>query len=208
LTSLKATLAAQKANPATSEHALALTTAQIATAEATDARCELDIAVLTDRARVLRESDNVLAEASRLINDNRRADAELLVAEQSKQAKTNLELAEAEQQRELAASGLSTPAANESFEGKVLEVVVAPTASGFGFTLEGGHGLPKPPTFTKVVRYGASDVSGLKSFDVLLTVNDRDVRSGLHKEVIELLKRSEHPLRLTVFRPKPAFEGT
>jgi hypothetical protein len=61
--------------------------------------------------------------------------------------------------------------------------------------------------FSQVTRYSPSDVVGIKVGDILLRVNDRDVREGTHKEVVDLIKRSPQPLKLTVYRPYKTFDG-
>jgi hypothetical protein len=43
--------------------------------------------------------------------------------------------------------------------------------------------------------------------DILLSVNERDVLEGSHKEVVDLIRRSTAPLRLEVFRPSKSFDG-
>ena len=95
----------------------------------------------------------------------------------------------------------------ESLAGTTMDFVVTRSDVGYGFSVEGGHGLAGAAAISKVLRYGPSDIVGMKAGDVLMCVNDRDILDGTHKEVVDLVRRSAQPLKLTIYRPNKQFDG-
>ena len=93
------------------------------------------------------------------------------------------------------------------FAGQALEFVISRTEVGYGFSVEGGHGLSIPATISKIMRCGPCDNAGVKAGDVLLRVNDRDVLEGTHKEIVELIRRAGQPLKIAVYRPHKPFNS-
>ena len=215
---------------AAQEAQLELLLSQKHDAHAAEARCKQDVGFLNSEIEIIKAHQATVTEARALVNAGlphlapsllrhmcvagKLAEAEALVQSLLTAARSDLDqrsnstrhlYQQLQDKENLNTNQLVPP---EWLAGTTMDFVITRSEVGYGFSVEGGHGLAGAAAISKVLRYGPSDIVGMKAGDVLLCVNDRDVLEGTHKEVVDLIRRTPQPLKLTIYRPNKQFDGS